>query len=43
MIFESRLNTETAAGLRLIIESLRRIAEYSADIAEIVINLAIKR
>ncbi|MCD6341336.1 MAG: phosphate uptake regulator PhoU [Thaumarchaeota archaeon] len=42
MIFESRLNTETAIGLRLIIESIKRIAEYGADIAEIVINLAIK-
>jgi len=42
MIFEARLDTETAIGLRLVIESLRRIAEYSADIAEIVINLAIK-
>jgi len=28
--------------LRLILESLKRIAEYAADIAEIVINLAIK-
>ncbi|MCD6536393.1 MAG: phosphate uptake regulator PhoU [Thaumarchaeota archaeon] len=42
MIFEARLDTETAIGLRLVIESLRRIAEYGADIAEIVINLAIK-
>ena len=42
MIFEARLDTETAIGLRLVIESLKRIAEYGADIAEIVINLAIK-
>lgn len=41
-IFRARLDTETAIGLRLVIESLRRIAEYSADIAEIVINLAIR-
>ncbi|RLG07864.1 MAG: phosphate uptake regulator PhoU [Thaumarchaeota archaeon] len=41
-IFESKLNTETAVGLRLILESIKRIAEYSADIAEIVINLGIK-
>jgi len=41
-IFESKLNTETAIGLRLILESIKRIAEYSADIAEIVINLGIK-
>lgn len=39
---ESKLNMEAAVGLRLIVESLRRIAEYGADIAEIVINLAIK-
>lgn len=41
-IFQSKLNTETAIGLRMIIEGIRRIAEYSADIAEIVINLAVK-
>ncbi|MDW8021747.1 MAG: phosphate uptake regulator PhoU [Nitrososphaerota archaeon] len=41
-IFEGKFDTETAIGLRLVIESLRRIAEYSADIAEIAINLAIK-
>ena len=41
-IFESKLNTGTAIGLRLILESIKRIAEYSADIAEIVINLGIK-
>jgi len=42
-IFESRTGIESAIALRLVIESLRRIAEYAADIAEIVINLAIKR
>lgn len=41
-IFKLRLDVETITGLRLILESLRRIAEYAADIAEIVINLAIK-
>jgi len=41
-ISESKLNMEAAVGLRLIVESLKRIAEYGADIAEIVINLAIK-
>jgi len=42
-IFESRVGVEAAIALRLVIESLRRMAEYAADIAEIVINLAIKR
>ena len=41
-LFELRLNTEALIGLRMMIESIRRIAEYSADIAEIVINLAVK-
>ncbi len=41
-IFQLKLNTETAIGLRMIIEGIRRVAEYSADIAEIVINLAVK-
>jgi len=41
-IFKLRLDVETITGLRLILESLKRIAEYAADIAEIVINLAIK-
>lgn len=41
-IFKLTLDVETITGLRLILESLKRIAEYAADIAEIVINLAIK-
>ena len=41
-IFKLKLDVETITGLRLILESLKRIAEYAADIAEIVINLAIK-
>ena len=41
-IFKLRLDVETITGLRLILDSLKRIAEYAADIAEIVINLAIK-
>ncbi|KUO41975.1 MAG: hypothetical protein APU95_00400 [Hadesarchaea archaeon YNP_N21] len=36
-------NREDIANLRLVIESLRRIAEYSGDIAEIVLNLTINR
>jgi phosphate uptake regulator len=35
----SQANVEGFAYLRLIIESLRRTAEYAADIAEIVLNL----
>jgi len=38
----AKLDAKTLIGLRLILESLRRIAEYGADIAEIVINLAVK-
>jgi len=41
-IFKLNLDAQTITGLRLILESLKRIAEYAADIAEIVINLAIK-
>jgi len=33
---------EEASSLRLIIESVRRIAEYASDIAEIVLNLTIE-
>jgi len=33
---------EEASSLRLIIESIRRIAEYTSDIAEIVLNLTIE-
>jgi len=40
-ILSSRLDAKTLTGLRLILESIRRIADYSADIAEIVMNLAI--
>ncbi|UCC58284.1 MAG: phosphate uptake regulator PhoU [Candidatus Bathyarchaeum sp.] len=33
---------EEAANLRLVIESVRRIAEYSTDIAEIVLNMTVE-
>jgi phosphate uptake regulator len=33
---------EEAQYLRLIVESIRRTAEYASDIAEIVLNLAVK-
>ena len=35
-------NTEEIANLRLVIESVRRIAEYSMDIAEIVLNMTVE-
>jgi len=43
MILRQSLETEQVSNLRLILESLRRTAEYSSDIAEIVINLIIER
>jgi phosphate uptake regulator len=41
-ILSSKMDVEDAANLRLIIESIRRTAEYASDIAEIVLNLAIE-
>ena len=41
-ILQIKLSTKTIIGLRLVLESIRRIAEYGTDIAEIVINLAKK-
>jgi len=35
-------NIEEAANIRLVIESVRRITEYSMDIAEIVLNMTVK-
>jgi len=37
-----RIGREETANLRLVIESLRRTAEYASDIAEIVLNLTVK-
>ncbi|MCW3983835.1 MAG: phosphate uptake regulator PhoU [Candidatus Bathyarchaeota archaeon] len=37
-----KTNTDELAHLRLIIESIRRTAEYASDIAEVVLNLTIK-
>ena len=42
LILETKLHITTVIGLRLILESIRRAAEYGADIAEIAINLAKK-
>ncbi len=38
-ILERRFDAETTSSLRLIVESIRRTAEYGSDIAEIVLNL----
>ena len=40
--FSQKMASEEAAHLRLIIESIRRTAEYASDIAEIVLNLTVK-
>ncbi len=37
----SQTDIEDGANLRLIIESVRRTAEYACDIAEIVLNLTV--
>jgi phosphate uptake regulator len=37
-----KIDIEEAASLRLIIESVRRTAEYATDIAEIVLNLTVE-
>jgi len=42
LILETKLHITTVIGLRLILESIRRAAEYGADIAEIAINLTKK-
>ena len=41
-IFKTSLSTKEQTYLRSILESLRRIAEYGADIAEVVINMGVK-
>jgi hypothetical protein len=40
-ITEARLDAEKLSILRLIVESIRRTAEYGSDIAEVVLNHAI--
>jgi Na+/phosphate symporter len=39
-ITSKHFDSETVASLRLIVESIRRLAEYGSDIAEVVLNLA---
>jgi len=40
-IYKQNLSPEDISGLRLILESLKRIREYANDIAEIVLNLTV--
>src|SRR5712692_7106879 len=42
-LFELRLSQKTVVGVRLALESLKRISEYSEDIAEMAINLMARR
>jgi len=42
-IYKQNLSPEDISGLRLILESLKRIGEYGNDIAEIVLNLTVSR
>jgi hypothetical protein len=41
IISSKETNIEEATNTRLVIESVRRIAEYSMDIAEIVLNMTV--
>ena len=40
-LISSRVDNKTVISLRLALESLRRIAEYSVDICEIVLNMSV--
>ena len=42
LLASKKIGTEEVANLRLVIESLRRTAEYASDIAEIVLNLTVE-
>ena len=42
-LFEFRLSQKTVVAVRLALESLKRISEYSEDIAEMAINLTARR
>ena len=42
VVASQKIDIEEVANLRLIIESVRRTAEYAADIAEIVLNLTVE-
>jgi hypothetical protein len=42
LLSSKETDIEEAANVRLVIESVRRIAEYSMDIAEVVLNLTVE-
>jgi len=42
VLMSKKIGTEDLANLRLVIESLRRTAEYASDIAEIVLNMTVE-
>jgi phosphate uptake regulator len=42
VIYSQKMEVEEASYIRLIIESIRRTAEYATDIAEIVLNLTVE-
>jgi phosphate uptake regulator len=42
LLSSKETNIEDATNIRLVIESVRRIAEYSMDIAEIVLNMTVE-
>ena len=42
-LLKLKIEPRAMVGIRLILESIRRIAEYGTDIAEIAINLDVKR
>jgi hypothetical protein len=41
LLSSKETDIKEAANIRLVIESVRRIAEYSMDIAEIVLNMTV--
>lgn len=42
-LLKQRIPASDLSGLRLILESLRRIGEYATDVAEIVLNLTVRK
>jgi phosphate uptake regulator len=42
LLSSKETDTEEASNIRLVIESVRRIAEYSMDIAEVVLNMTVE-
>ena len=43
LLSSKETDIEEAANIRLVIESVRRIAEYSMDIAEVVLNMTVEK